>query len=68
MSSRAKWRFNRALRSLVASPRGVDVANIGARVVPGLVRRIIATAGDCGTVSSPGSRVWGLGLEASDWG
>jgi menaquinone-9 beta-reductase len=50
----AKWRFNRALRSLVASPRGVDVANIGARVVPGLVRRIIATAGDCGTVSSPG--------------
>ena len=46
----AKWRFNRALRSLVASPRGVDVANLGARVVPGLVRRIIATAGDCGTV------------------
>jgi flavin-dependent dehydrogenase len=46
----AKWRFNRALRSLVASPRGVDVANIGARIVPGLVRRIIATAGDCGMV------------------
>ena len=46
----AKWRFNRALRSLVASPRGVDVANIGARVVPFLVRRLIATAGDCGTV------------------
>ena len=46
----AKWRFNRALRSLVASPRGVDVANIGARVVPVLVRRLIATAGDCGTV------------------
>ncbi len=46
----AKWRFNRALRSLVASPRGVDVANVGARVVPFLVRRLIATAGDCGTV------------------
>ena len=46
----AKWRFNRALRSLVASPRGVAVANLGARVVPGVVRRIIATAGDCGTV------------------
>jgi len=50
-----KWRFNRALRSLVASPRGVDVANIGARVVPGLVRRIIAAAGDCGTVSDLGA-------------
>jgi flavin-dependent dehydrogenase len=46
----AKWRFNRALRALVASPRGVDVANLGARIVPGLVRRIIANAGDCGTV------------------
>jgi flavin-dependent dehydrogenase len=46
----AKWRFNRALRSLVASPRGVDVANRVARVVPGAVRRIIANAGDCGTV------------------
>jgi flavin-dependent dehydrogenase len=46
----AKWRFNRALRSLVASPRGIDVANLGARAVPCLVRRIIAAAGDCSTV------------------
>jgi flavin-dependent dehydrogenase len=46
----AKWRFNRTLRTLVASPRGVDAATVGARVVPFLVRRLIATAGDCGTV------------------
>ncbi len=47
----AKWRFNRALRALVASPRGIDAANIGARLAPGLLRRVIATAGDCGIAS-----------------
>jgi flavin-dependent dehydrogenase len=44
----SKWRFNRALRALVGSPRAVDAAAVGARVVPGVVRRIIAIAGDCG--------------------
>jgi flavin-dependent dehydrogenase len=43
----AKWRFNRALRSLVASPSLVRAAAAGARVAPAIVRRIIAHAGDC---------------------
>ena len=42
-----KWRFNRALRALVASPRGVDVAALGARLVPAVFHSIIAHAGDC---------------------
>jgi flavin-dependent dehydrogenase len=42
-----KWRFNRALRALVASSRGTEVASIGARLAPGMLRRVIATAGDC---------------------
>ena len=37
-----KWRFNRALRSLVASPAGVRAAAAGARIAPGIVRRMIA--------------------------
>jgi menaquinone-9 beta-reductase len=44
---RAKWRFNRALRALVASPHAVDVAAVGARMAPGLLRAVIARAGDC---------------------
>ena len=43
----AKWRFNRALRALVASPAAVSVAAIGARVLPGVLRAVIARAGDC---------------------
>ncbi|MEO8258915.1 MAG: NAD(P)/FAD-dependent oxidoreductase [Acidobacteriota bacterium] len=50
----AKWRFNRTLRALVASPRAVDLANLGARIVPSLVRRLIATAGDCGVRAGAG--------------
>ena len=42
-----KWRFNRALRALVASPRAVDTAALGARLAPAAVRRVIAHAGDC---------------------
>jgi menaquinone-9 beta-reductase len=42
----SKWRFNRALRSLVASPAGVRAAAAGARIAPGIVRRIIVRAGD----------------------
>jgi len=44
-----KWRFNRALRALVASPGAVDAATIAARVAPSVLRAIIATAGDCAT-------------------
>ena len=42
-----KWRFNRAVRALVASPRGVGAAAFGARFAPGILRAVIRTAGDC---------------------
>jgi menaquinone-9 beta-reductase len=42
-----KWRFNRALRTLVASPRGVEAAAFAARIAPGVLRGAIARAGDC---------------------
>jgi menaquinone-9 beta-reductase len=42
-----KWRFNRALRALVASPRVVDAAAFGAWLAPSVVRAVIARAGDC---------------------
>lgn len=41
-----KWRMNRALRALVASPRAVAWAARGARLCPSLVRQIISAAGD----------------------
>ena len=43
----AKWRFNRTVRALVASPALVHGATFGARLVPALLRRLIVTAGDC---------------------
>ncbi len=43
----AKYRFNRALRLLVSSPRLIDAAALGARVAPAVLRRVIAHAGDC---------------------
>jgi flavin-dependent dehydrogenase len=43
----AKWRMNRVLRALVASPRAVDAAALGARVAPAIVRLLVARAGDC---------------------
>src|SRR5262245_59694294 len=42
-----KWRFNRALRTLVASPRGVSAAAAAAPLAPAVVRAIISRAGDC---------------------
>lgn len=42
----AKWRFNRTLRALVASPAGVRAAAAGARLAPGIVRRMILRAAD----------------------
>jgi flavin-dependent dehydrogenase len=42
-----KWRFNRALRALVASPRAIGAAARGARLAPGALRAVIARAGDC---------------------
>jgi len=42
-----KWRFNRVLRALVASPRCVGAAAFGARLAPAVLRAVIARAGDC---------------------
>jgi flavin-dependent dehydrogenase len=42
-----KWRFNRALRTLVASPGTVEAAAVGARLAPFILRGIISRAGDC---------------------
>ena len=43
-----KWRFNRALRSLIERPGAVTAAARGAALVPALVRSLVAIAGDCG--------------------
>lgn len=43
----AKWRFNRVLRGLVASPIGVHGAALGGRLAPFLIRALIRRAGDC---------------------
>jgi flavin-dependent dehydrogenase len=42
----SKWRMNRALRALVASPRAVAWAARGAQWCPALVRHLITLAGD----------------------
>jgi flavin-dependent dehydrogenase len=47
-----KWRLNRALRALVASSGSTEVAGIAARLAPGMLRRVIARAGDCAMASS----------------
>jgi flavin-dependent dehydrogenase len=44
----SKWRFNRALRALVASPPGVSAAALTAKLLPSLFTRMIQYAGDCG--------------------
>lgn len=43
----SKWRFNRALRTLVASPGNVTIAAAAARVMPSLFAGMINYAGDC---------------------
>ena len=43
----AKWRFNRAVRALVARPAAVTLASAGARVAPAVLRRAMIYAGDC---------------------
>jgi len=42
-----KWRFNRAVRSLAASPSAVALATAGARMAPAALRRAMIYAGDC---------------------
>jgi menaquinone-9 beta-reductase len=43
-----KWRFNRFLRALVASPNAIDLATVGGRIVPRVFERLVTRAGDCG--------------------
>ncbi len=43
----SKWRFNRALRTLVSSARAIDAAAVATRLAPGILRAVIARAGDC---------------------
>jgi flavin-dependent dehydrogenase len=45
---RSKWRFNRALRTMVGSPIALRAATMASRVAPAVVRALIAHAGDCG--------------------
>jgi flavin-dependent dehydrogenase len=42
-----KWRFNRTLRALVASPAAVRVGATVASVVPVALRAVVRRAGDC---------------------
>jgi flavin-dependent dehydrogenase len=43
-----KFRFNRAIRALVASPAAIQGASVGATLVPALIRGAISYAGDVG--------------------
>jgi flavin-dependent dehydrogenase len=43
----AKWRFNRTMRSLVASPMSVTAAAGAAKVMPSVFKSMIRYAGDC---------------------
>ncbi len=52
-----KWRFNRALRSLVSSPRGVSAAAMLAKGAPSLFEGIIRYAGDCPRLPALDSRL-----------
>jgi flavin-dependent dehydrogenase len=51
----AKWRFNRALRRLVAAPLTVEAAGVVAFAVPALLRRTIRFAGDVDVSHEAGS-------------
>jgi flavin-dependent dehydrogenase len=43
----AKWRFNRTLRALVASPAAVRIGGGVASAAPAIIRGIVRHAGDC---------------------
>ena len=47
LAFQSKWRFNRALRSLVSSPSSVTAAAVTAKLWPSLFSRMIRFAGDC---------------------
>jgi len=48
----SKWRFNRALRAIVASPASVSAGAHAARLIPTALRWIVARAGDCHAAAS----------------
>ena len=52
---RAKWRFNRTLRALVASAPAVGAAAVGARLLPSAFAAIIRYAGDCNAAVPAGA-------------
>jgi hypothetical protein len=55
----SKWRFNRATRSLVASPLSVTGAAAAAKVWPSAFAHMIRYAGDCGPVETgPSQETW----------
>jgi flavin-dependent dehydrogenase len=41
-----KLRFNRTLRAVVGSPAAISMAEWGARLAPGVFRRLVSVAGD----------------------
>ena len=43
-----KWRFNRTLRYVAASPAALRAARVGATLSPAVLRRVICYAGDAG--------------------
>ena len=43
-----KWRFNRTLRFVAASPAALRAATVGATLTPAVLRRVICYAGDAG--------------------
>lgn len=47
-----KWRFNRAVRSLVGSKSAVAIAAAGARFAPAVLRRVMIYSGDCAAAKS----------------
>ena len=59
-----KWRFNRTLRTLVASPRGLGGAAAAARLVPSLFEWMVRYAGDCPATSAQASAATATGKYA----
>jgi flavin-dependent dehydrogenase len=49
-----KWRFNRALRRLVASPGAIKATELIASIAPSALRVVVRHAGDCGIAVVPG--------------
>ena len=43
----SKWRFNRAIRTVVARPAAIEAAALTARLWPSLFERVITYSGDC---------------------